>query len=437
MAEVSATPNASESAGDQHLLSDGLARSLVRNSGDGLVVIDREGRISYASPAAEEMLGYAPGSVRGLDAFDLVHPEDQVTALEGFESTVSAKDSRPLPLLVRLRRADGAWHQTEVIGTNRLDDEHIEGVLLSIRDVSASMRTDAALRASEEQHRLIVELAREGIWMVDADGRTTFANRALAELLDTTVADMLGRTIDEFIAGMQDSRGRRSADAEVGSGEHEVCLLTREGREIWARINASPITDHAKQNLGMVALVSDVTERRMLEQSLAMAARRDPLTNLANRLELFERLASTLATPALVTVLYIDLDGFKHVNDSHGHGLGDELLRAAALRIRAAVREVDLVARVGGDEFVIVTDGIGDATAALGFGRRICESLERPFTIGDTYLRVGACIGVAFATGGDADAVLAEADDALYRAKRAETSRVEIAGVPPAIAQRR
>jgi diguanylate cyclase (GGDEF)-like protein len=125
------------------------------------------------------------------------------------------------------------------------------------------------------------------------------------------------------------------------------------------------------------------------------------------------------------------------VNDSHGHGLGDELLRAAALRIRAAVREVDLVARVGGDEFVIVTDGIGDATAALGFGRRICESLERPFTIGDTYLRVGACIGVAFATGGDADAVLAEADDALYRAKRAETSRVEIAGVPPAIAQRR
>ena len=108
---------------EQHLLSDGLAQSLVRNSSDGLVVIDRQGRISYASPAAEAMLGYAPGSARGLDAFELVHPEDQVNALEGFESTLSAKDSRPLPVLVRLRRADGAWHQTEVIGTNRLDDD--------------------------------------------------------------------------------------------------------------------------------------------------------------------------------------------------------------------------------------------------------------------------------------------------------------------------
>jgi diguanylate cyclase (GGDEF)-like protein/PAS domain S-box-containing protein len=420
----------SEREPEAHLLSDGLAQSLVRNSSDGLIVIDRQGRISYASPAAETMLGYAPGAARGLDAFDLVHPEDQVAALEGFESTLSSKDSRPLPLLVRLRRADGTWHQTEVIATNRLDDDHINGLLVSMRDVSASMRTDAALRASEQQHRLIVELAREGIWMVDADGRTTFANRALAELLDTTVADMLGRTVDEFIADTQDSRRRRAADAEVGSGEHEVCLITRQGREIWARINASPITDHAKRNLGMIALVSDVTERRMLEKNLAMAARRDPLTSLANRLELFERLSATLSTPELVTVLYIDLDGFKHVNDSHGHGLGDELLRAAALRIRAAVRDVDLVARVGGDEFVIVTDGISDAAAALGFGRRICESLERPFTVGDTQLEVGASIGIAFATGGDADTVLAEADQALYRAKRSDAGRVELALSP-------
>ena len=180
-------------------LAPELARALVAYSSDGLVIVDAGGTLRFASPCAERMLGYEGGETLGRNVFEMVHPDDQVGALEGFESTRSSADSRPLPTLVRLLRADGSWLQTEIIGTNYIDDEHVRGLLLNIRDVERSMRTEAALRESEEHHRLIVELAREGVWTIDAEGRTTFANRAMAEMLDTTVTDMLDRSMYDFM----------------------------------------------------------------------------------------------------------------------------------------------------------------------------------------------------------------------------------------------
>ena len=170
-------------------------------------MIDPSGALKYASPASEAMLGYGAGELLGTSAFDLVHPIDQVGALEGFASTLSSSDSRAVPLLVRLRHADGSWLATEIIGTNHLADPEIAGMVLSIRDVSASMRTEDTLRDSEERYRLIVELAREGICVVDAGGTTTFANRALADLLGTTVSEMLGGSLFEFIDERRAGRG--------------------------------------------------------------------------------------------------------------------------------------------------------------------------------------------------------------------------------------
>ena len=414
---------------DAQAVSDGLAHALVRHSSDGLVVIDREGCIRYASRAATSMLGYTAEAVIGLNAFDLVHAEDQVSALEGFASTMSTGDSRPLPLLVRLKRADGTWHQTELIGTNHLADEHIDGLLLNIRDVTASMRTEAALRASEERHRLIVELAREGIWLIDATGQTTFANLALAQMLDTTVPDLLSSSIYDFLAEDPPAEGDGTAPSDLPAGEYEVRLVTRMGRSLWTHINSSPIIDSANRYVGAVALVTDVSERRALQDTLALAARRDPLTGVANRVELFEQLATVLRGNALVTALYVDLDDFKAVNDNHGHATGDIVLHAVASRLCAAVRHNDIVARMGGDEFVVITDGVEGPASAFVLGRRICDSLQEPFGVGDLKVRIGASVGIAAARGGEPDALLSRADEALYRAKRTGRGRVELANL--------
>jgi diguanylate cyclase (GGDEF)-like protein/PAS domain S-box-containing protein len=374
------------------------------------------------------MLGYPPGTTVGNNAFDLVHPDDQVGALEGFASTMGSSDSRPIPLLVRLRRADGGWQQTEIIATNHLEDETVRGLLLNIRDVERSMRTEEALRQSEAQHRLIVELAREGIWTVDAAGKTTFANRAMAEMLDTTVTEMLESRIFDFM----DAEIRAAATDHLESfktgitEEHDVELTTRSGRRVWTRMNMSPITDHLGIFLGAVALVTDVTERRVLEQRLEADARQDALTGVANRTALFESLSARLATGRRVAALYIDLDGFKNVNDVFGHAVGDEVLRTVAARLAGVVRAGDLVARVGGDEFVVVSDSFEHPGEAIALGWRIRDALARRVSLSSTHVDVGASVGIAFVSNADADSLLSEADQALYCAKRAGRGRVEL-----------
>ena len=204
---------------------------------------------------------------------------------------------------------------------------------------------------------MIVELAREGVWTIDAEGRTTFANRAMAEMLDTTVAEMLEGSMfdymdDEARADAETSLDRRNTDK---TEEHDFRLTTKRGRTVWTRMNTSPITDHSGWYRGAIALVTDVTERRALEQRLAADARQDSLTGVGNRTALFEALNAKLAGGRLVAALYIDLDGFKNVNDDYGHAVGDEVLRTVAARLGGAVRTGDIVARVGGDEFVVVS----------------------------------------------------------------------------------
>lgn len=402
--------------------------ALIRVSADLVVVIDTGGVLTYASPAAEAMLGYAAHEVLGLNAFDLVHPVDQVGALEGFASTLTSTDSRALPLLVRLQHKDGSWLETEIIGTNHIDDPDLAGMVLNIRDVSASMRTEGALRESEERYRLIVELAREGICVVDGFGRTTFANHALADLLGTTVKEMLGGSLFDFIAkvDLEAAHARIGGESDESLDEEDLGLVTLDGRLVWARLRSSAVRQHDGTYLGAIVFVTDVTERRELEQRLAEEARRDPLTGVANRKELFEVLSPILETGSLTAALYVDLDGFKEVNDQFGHTLGDELLCSVASRIRSAIRGIDTVARVGGDEFVVVCRDLESTDEALAIGTRIRETLAQPFGLAVGSVRIDSSIGIAFGRTSDADGLLARADQALYRAKRKGRGRIEI-----------
>jgi diguanylate cyclase (GGDEF)-like protein/PAS domain S-box-containing protein len=418
-----------ESEGEGELIAAaGLPAALVRTSPDLISVVDASGQLTYTSPAAQTILGYPPGALEGTSAFDLVHPFDQVGAAEGFVSTMRSADSRPVPLLVRLRHARGHWLDTEIIGTNHLHDPEIAGMVLSIRDVSASMRTDGALRLSEERYRLIVELGREGICLVDEREGTTFANHALAELLDTTVNELLGSSLLDFIDvdDRAEARIRISGPTDDARTEQDLRIVTRQGRLVWARIRVSAIRHHDGTYRGAIVFVTDVTERRELEQRLAEEARRDPLTGVANRKELFEVLSPILEQGTLTAALYVDLDGFKEVNDRFGHTLGDELLCSVAGRLRGAIRVIDTLARVGGDEFVVICRDLDETAEAVSIGERIREVLAKPFGVAVGPVCIDSSIGIAFARCPDADDLLARADQALYRAKRKGRGRIEI-----------
>lgn len=175
----------------------------------------------------------------------------------------------------------------------------------------------------------------------------------------------------------------------------------------------------------------DISERKSLEEQLRHSALHDPLTGLANRSLLIDRLEHAMAASARrnehLAVLFIDLDNFKAVNDLFGHAAGDQLLISAADRIRPCLRSEDTASRMGGDEFVVLLEGIENAGDAALIASRMLDSLQRPFVIGHEEVRIHASIGIAIGDAGQsAQRLLRNADAAMYSAKNREPGRYEI-----------
>ena len=202
--------------------------------------------------------------------------------------------------------------------------------------------------------------------------------------------------------------------------------MRRDGSLLWVEVHANPLHHDDGVLYGAVASYDDVTQRVEQDRRTRYEADTDPLTGLANRRAL-ERTLDRRAGPASarsrsVGLLMLDLDGFKAINDTHGHAAGDEALREVARRLRRCVRERDLVARLGGDEFVVVlTDLGGRAEAVEDSMTRIREALAHPIAFNGTSLGLGVAIGVAMfpADGGNAADLLAHADRGMYAAKSA------------------
>jgi diguanylate cyclase (GGDEF)-like protein/PAS domain S-box-containing protein len=308
-----------------------------------------------------------------------------------------------------------------------------------VRSLVALYRKDAELRESEARFRATFEHAPIGIALLDADGRWLDANRALAEMLGRPVPELLAAPPFDLRHLVAVEGANELAELIAGSRRSfsvERRLFSASVNTVLACINVSRVNDPNGDLLHLICQVEDVTERRAAEESLsarvAFLAYHDELTGLPNRAMLREHLDLALARATrhanAVAILNLDLNNFKLVNDSLGHAAGDELLRDAGARLAGAVRASDLVARVGGDEFVVLL-----ADMEAGKGREVAElvaagihqSLSAPFTIGGAEFYMGTSIGIARFPSGPAAAhqpaaegLLRNADAAMYDAKQ-------------------
>ena len=290
----------------------------------------------------------------------------------------------------------------------------------------ASPAQDAASQQSNSADlSLAIEAMSQGISMFDADGNLTLCNNRFAELYRLPAAlTQPGTSLREI--------------TDYGYANGSFCRLSREEFVRWRAEVLAPklseteielrdgriiaVRNHPMPNGGYVATHDDVTMRRMAEARVVHMARHDGLTDLPNRIAFNERLLQGLAHAARgksFAVLYMDLDGFKRVNDTCGHGVGDKLLIAVGKRMQGCIRAVDLLARLGGDEFAIIQDGIESLSEITATCERIIEAVSRPFLIDGSQVGVGVSIGIAMAPedGMDSASLVRNADLALYLAK--------------------
>jgi diguanylate cyclase (GGDEF)-like protein/PAS domain S-box-containing protein len=312
-----------------------------------------------------------------------------------------AGDERLTRRVTLLQGALAAGYAQRLRARTLDEQEAIRGAVLDARDVA-----EAALRASEAKFRAMFTDAAIGIGIADTNGRIVEANTALLRMTGTTRPEALAADVRGFIHPDDHAEGRWDSFERLVRGEldHyrvEKRLCRSDGGWVWAHVTCSLVRAESGAPLFAVAVMEDVTERHALQERLRYQATHDPLTGLPNRALFLERLSTVFATertdvgPSRVGMCYLDLDGFKVINDSLGHAVGDRLLVSVARRLDEAIAGGDrLIARMGGDEFVVLAEGTSGTDDVVAIAEDVVEALTRPVRIGGHELTVTASIGI-------------------------------------------
>ncbi|MHB1511050.1 MAG: bifunctional diguanylate cyclase/phosphodiesterase [Acidimicrobiales bacterium] len=391
-----------------------------------------DGTLLEVNPAMCRITGYVADDLVGRSITDFIHPEDREASTKTVRRVSVGVDGWA-EFGTRCIHRDGHVLHVHITLSVVPGPDGAPGYLAAVvQDVTEAVVALDSLRRSEETLRLLADNAQDLIF------RYRFGPQPGFDYASPALESLYGYRLEDFPADSDPMRqllGETQAEAvlaALSSGHASVAPLTvkiahKDGREIWSEARASAIVDDTGQMVGIEAIVRDISERKAVEDQLAHQALHDPLTGLANRALLSDRIAQALARlerqDGVAAVLFLDLDGFKLVNDSLGHALGDELLKRVADRLRAAARSADSVARLGGDEFVVLCENLFDATEAMPLAERLLQGLATPFDIDGHQLFVSASIGVATSPAGDPDAILRDADAAMYQAKKSGRNR--------------
>ena len=340
-----------------------------------------------------------------------------------------------LPILV-LGDDTNVLQQTKIIAQGaqdyllkvRLDaDMLMQAVHRSI----ARKAREEVLFSDKERAQVTMQSIGDGVLSTDSAGLITFLNPVAEKLTGWTIAEAAGRHLSKVFEVIDASTRERVVPQlalEVQKGRTMImppnCLLVRrDGHESPIEDSAAPIFDRSDHITGMVVVFHDVSESRAMTQKIVHLAEHDVLTSLPNRALLDDRLKQGIALSRrhtrLLAVLFIDLDHFKHVNDSLGHLIGDQLLKAVSQRISLCLRDSDTVSRQGGDEFIVLLSEINHAKDATLIGEKMRLAVGEPYQIADHYVHLSASIGVSVfpGDGEDAQSLIQSADTAMYHAK--------------------
>jgi diguanylate cyclase (GGDEF)-like protein/PAS domain S-box-containing protein len=378
--------------------------------------------------ALTAMLGWTSEELVGRRALEFVHPDDHEAGIDHWMHMLD-NPGQPSRVRLRHRHRDGTWVWLEVTNSNCLSDADRGHVVAEMIDVSNEMAALEALRARERLLSQLTDAVPVGLFHADLDGRLLVSNLRLQTITGVPVA----ATVDEQFAAVNGAGRRAVRDAVRAAraghpSEARFDLEHDDGSFGHFTISVRPVIDESGEACGVIGCVEDLTEMVRTNRDLQQKAARDPLTGCLNRdaiLRTLQRLvdqpAETAGSRSGTAVIFVDLDGFKSINDRHGHSAGDEILVELAMRIRAATRSGDLLGRMGGDEFVVICPDVADPDSALQLARALDERAFRHWRPRLALTGLRASMGVAWADGPPVTAheMLRSADAAMYRSKRA------------------
>ena len=400
--------------------------SLVNGSSNALVLLGEDYRILEWNPEAERQLGRNRHVVLKSSFLNLFPSEVRDRVEEQLQSVLATRERKSFEATPK--SADGApsddervylWHASYV-------PSDLKGQIACVgQDVTGIKQTEEEFSRQEHLYRMLANNSSDLVGVHDLEGTFTYVSPSCTTLIGYTQEELIG--MDPYqLSSTEDWKGIQGAMAAARTGRHvrtSLRIRNSSGVYTWFEMSVRPLYD----NLGAITQIQtssrDISEQKAVEAQLSHQALHEPLTGLPNRSLFLDRLrhAMTLAkrSGGQMTVMFMDLDRFKIINDSMGHEAGDRLIQAVARRLMDVVREGDTVARLGGDEFgVLLEYGITESDAEV-VAQRILDAIEPPFTFSGQEMYVSASVGIAFSSPEveDPEDLLRYADVAMYRAK--------------------
>lgn len=389
---------------------------------------DQRWKMVFVSHGCAELTGYLPVElIEGAITWEFItHSDDRARLRELIANAVRTGQRFIAQYQITTRNGQAKWVVER--GVAVLDEQGelvIEGF---IEDCTAQHAVLEALEQAELRYRSIFEHASEGIFQTTADGHYLAANPALARLYGYGTPQDLIDDLSDIEHRLYVDGGRREEFRRLMETQGEVLNFESEiyrydGSRIWISENAHIVRNSHGELICYEGTVQDISERKHYQEQLERQANHDLLTGLPNRVLLGDRIEQGIARAArlgyYLTLVFIDLDSFKFINDSLGHAAGDELLKEVARRLTACLRESDTVARLGGDEFVLVLNDHYRASTVISQLERVLQEIGKPIMLAGREFQVGASLGVALYPddADDAQSLLKHADIAMYAAK--------------------
>jgi diguanylate cyclase (GGDEF)-like protein/PAS domain S-box-containing protein len=391
----------------------------LKQCSETIVLADTSHRFQYVNPAFTKIFGYTADEVKGQPLSLLEVPGDPIRGA-GFQGEVvrRAKDGRAVPVLLKVSPIKDKDH----------NDIGLVGIMSDLTDLKKAAES---LRESEEKLRGLYDLSPLGIALTDMQGRYIEFNESFRTICGYPADEL--KSLDYWTLTPKEYEHQEALQLEslAGTGRYgpyEKTYRQKDGTLIPIRLNGMLVTGQDGQQY-IWSLVEDITSRKQHEEKLERIAHYDVLTDIPNRVLLADRMkqamAQTVRDQTMLAVCYLDLDGFKSINDQFGHDTGDQILIEIAKRIQGAIRGGDTVARLGGDEFVVLLLGLERGNECVTTLERLLEAIAQPIYIKEKLFTLSASIGVSIypLDFEDVDTLLRHADQAMYVAKQSGRNR--------------